>query len=127
MASQASIIPCGTQKTVLAMAIKFLAGPSLMAVCSIATGLRGIFFKVAIVQVQNLSLLLWFLLVGPDSLTLYSLIQAALPQGIVPFVFAKEYNLHPAVLSTGYKLATLSDWISKLHHTKHCFPSLVIG
>jgi len=26
--------------------------------------------------------------------------QAALPQGIVPFVFAKEYNVHPAVLST---------------------------
>jgi hypothetical protein len=26
--------------------------------------------------------------------------QAALPQGIVPFVFAKEYNLHPDILST---------------------------
>jgi hypothetical protein len=26
--------------------------------------------------------------------------QAALPQGIVPFVFAKEYNVHPAILST---------------------------
>ncbi|KAF2597664.1 hypothetical protein F2Q68_00008802 [Brassica cretica] len=25
----------------------------------------------------------------------------ALPQGIVPFVFAKEYNVHPAILSTG--------------------------
>lgn len=30
--------------------------------------------------------------------------QAALPQGIVPFVFAKEYNVHPAVLSTGYSM-----------------------
>jgi len=28
-------------------------------------------------------------------------LQAALPQGIVPFVFAKEYNLHPNILSTG--------------------------
>lgn len=28
--------------------------------------------------------------------------QAALPQGIVPFVFAKEYNVHPEILSTGY-------------------------
>jgi hypothetical protein len=28
--------------------------------------------------------------------------QAALPQGIVPFVFSKEYNLHPDVLSTAY-------------------------
>lgn len=27
-------------------------------------------------------------------------LQAALPQGIVPFVFAKEYNLHPDILST---------------------------
>lgn len=26
--------------------------------------------------------------------------QAALPQGIVPFVFAKEYNVHPDILST---------------------------
>lgn len=26
--------------------------------------------------------------------------QAALPQGIVPFVFAKEYNIHPDILST---------------------------
>jgi len=28
--------------------------------------------------------------------------QAALPQGIVPFVFAKEYDLHAAILCTGY-------------------------
>ena len=28
------------------------------------------------------------------------LFQAALPQGIVPFVFAKEYNVHPDILST---------------------------
>lgn len=27
--------------------------------------------------------------------------QAALPQGIVPFVFAREYGLHPDILSTG--------------------------
>jgi hypothetical protein len=27
--------------------------------------------------------------------------QAALPQGIVPFVFAKEYGVHPDILSTG--------------------------
>jgi len=26
--------------------------------------------------------------------------QAALPQGIVPFVFAKEYGVHPDILST---------------------------
>ncbi|KAK6155125.1 hypothetical protein DH2020_009373 [Rehmannia glutinosa] len=76
MASQARLIACGTRKAVLAMAMKFLAGPSIMAVPSITLGLRGTLLKVAIVQ-------------------------AALPQGIVPFVFAKEYNLHPDILSTG--------------------------
>ncbi|KAL8471522.1 hypothetical protein ACS0TY_028965 [Phlomoides rotata] len=76
MASQARVIACGTRKAVLAMAMKFLAGPALMAVPSIALGLRGTLLKVAIVQ-------------------------AALPQGIVPFVFAKEYNVHPDILSTG--------------------------
>ncbi|QCD93086.1 auxin efflux carrier family [Vigna unguiculata] len=35
--------------------------------------------------------------------------QAALPQGIVPFVFAKEYNVHPAVLSTGKHLLDQED------------------
>lgn len=30
-----------------------------------------------------------------------AIVQAALPQGIVPFVFAKEYNVHPDILSTG--------------------------
>jgi len=34
-------------------------------------------------------------------------LQAALPQGIVPFVFAKEYNVHPDILSTGLVLGTL--------------------
>ncbi|KAL7100840.1 hypothetical protein ACP275_08G019900 [Erythranthe tilingii] len=76
MASQARLIACGTRKAVLAMALKFIAGPSLMAVPSIALGLRGTLLKVAIVQ-------------------------ATLPQGIVPFVFAKEYNRHPDILSTG--------------------------
>lgn len=30
-----------------------------------------------------------------------NVLQAALPQGIVPFVFAREYNVHPDILSTG--------------------------
>ncbi|XP_052196056.1 probable auxin efflux carrier component 8 isoform X1 [Diospyros lotus] len=77
MASQDSIIACGTRMAALAMAIKFIAGPALMAISSIAIGLRGKLFRVAIVQ-------------------------AALPQGIVPFVFAKEYNIDPDILSTGY-------------------------
>ncbi|CAA6654411.1 unnamed protein product [Spirodela intermedia] len=51
-------------------------GPAVMAAASIAVGLRGVLLHIAIVQ-------------------------AALPQGIVPFVFAKEYNVHPDILSTG--------------------------
>lgn len=33
--------------------------------------------------------------------TAFCSLQAALPQGIVPFVFAKEYNIYPDILSTG--------------------------
>ncbi|PNX83666.1 auxin efflux carrier component 1-like protein, partial [Trifolium pratense] len=53
-----------------------MTGPAVMAAASLAVGLKGVLFHVAIVQ-------------------------AALPQGIVPFVFAKEYNVHPDILSTG--------------------------
>ncbi|KAL5582383.1 hypothetical protein UlMin_014825 [Ulmus minor] len=76
MASRSRIIACGTQKAILAMGLKFIGGPALMAVSSLSIGLRGTQLRVAIVQ-------------------------AALPQGIVPFVFAKEYNVHPEILSTG--------------------------
>ncbi|KAK0585404.1 hypothetical protein LWI29_028001 [Acer saccharum] len=76
MASRPSIIACGTRMAVVAMAMKFLTGPALMAASSVAVGLRGKLLRVAVVQ-------------------------ATLPQGIVPFVFAKEYNVHPDVLSTG--------------------------
>ncbi|XP_022152207.1 auxin efflux carrier component 8 isoform X2 [Momordica charantia] len=82
MGSRPSIIACGTKMTLVAMGMKFLIGPALMAACSVVLGLRGRLLKVAIVQ-------------------------AALPQGIVPFVFAKEYNIHPEVLSTGVLLGLL--------------------
>ncbi|BAT98948.1 hypothetical protein LR48_Vigan06g133500 [Vigna angularis] len=75
MALQPKIIACGNSVATFAMAIRFLTGPAVMAAASIAVGLRGTLLHVAIVQ-------------------------AALPQGIVPFVFAKEYNVHPAILST---------------------------
>uniref|UniRef100_A0ACD5W1Y6 Uncharacterized protein n=1 Tax=Avena sativa TaxID=4498 RepID=A0ACD5W1Y6_AVESA len=75
MALQPSIIACGNSVALVSMAVRFLAGPAITAAASAAVGLRGTLFKVAIVQ-------------------------AALPQGIVPFVFAKEYNVHPAILST---------------------------
>ncbi|GKA15769.1 auxin efflux carrier component 2-like protein [Tanacetum coccineum] len=44
-------------------------------ICFKAIGLRGVVLHVAIIQ-------------------------ATLPQGIVPFVFAKEYNVHADILST---------------------------
>ncbi|KDP28042.1 hypothetical protein JCGZ_19719 [Jatropha curcas] len=76
MALQPRIIACGNSIASFAMAVRFLTGPAVMAAASIAVGLRGVLLHVAIVQ-------------------------AALPQGIVPFVFAKEYNVHPDILSTG--------------------------
>ncbi|RZB53701.1 auxin efflux carrier component 8-like [Glycine soja] len=82
MASQSSIIACGPRMTMVAIGLKVVLGPALMAVASLVIGLRDKLFKVAIVQ-------------------------AALPQGIVPFVFAKEYNVHPAVLSTAILLGML--------------------
>ncbi|XXG41229.1 hypothetical protein AAC387_Pa01g1739 [Persea americana] len=69
------------------MAVRFLMGPVVMAVASIAIGLRGVLLRIAVVQ-------------------------AALPQGIVPFVFAKEYNVHPDILSTGFELLTTRFFIS---------------
>ncbi|KAK4362055.1 hypothetical protein RND71_017296 [Anisodus tanguticus] len=75
MALQPRIIACGNSVAAFAMAVRFLTGPAVMAAASIAVGLRGTLLHVAIVQ-------------------------AALPQGIVPFVFAKEYNVHPDILST---------------------------
>ncbi|XP_074572277.1 putative auxin efflux carrier component 1c isoform X2 [Curcuma longa] len=75
MALQPRIIACGNSVAAFAMAVRFLTGPAVMAAASIAVGLRGVLLRIAIVQ-------------------------AALPQGIVPFVFAKEYSLHPDILST---------------------------
>ncbi|GFP80220.1 probable auxin efflux carrier component 6 [Phtheirospermum japonicum] len=76
MALQPRIIACGTKMATISMAIRFVAGPIVMSAASIAVGLRGVHLHAAIVQ-------------------------AALPQGIVPFVFAREYGLHPDILSTG--------------------------
>ncbi|XVE60191.1 hypothetical protein DITRI_Ditri05aG0108100 [Diplodiscus trichospermus] len=76
MALQPRIIACGTKRATIGMVIRFLCGPVIMSAASITLGLRGTKLHAAIVQ-------------------------AALPQGIVPFVFAREYGLHPDILSTG--------------------------
>ncbi|KAF4360210.1 hypothetical protein G4B88_005176 [Cannabis sativa] len=75
MALQPKIIACGKSLAALSLAVRFLVGPAVMAATSAAIGIRGVLLQVAIVQ-------------------------AALPQAIVSFVFAKEYNVHPQILST---------------------------
>ncbi|EFJ23822.1 hypothetical protein SELMODRAFT_102666 [Selaginella moellendorffii] len=75
MALQPRILACGTSMAMFGMLLRFFCSPAIMSVASIAVGLRKLDLRAAIVQ-------------------------AALPQGIVPFVFAKEYNVHPDVLST---------------------------
>ncbi|XP_010911734.1 auxin efflux carrier component 6 [Elaeis guineensis] len=76
MALQPRIIACGAKMAMLSLGIRFLSGPIIMSAASMAVGLKGVRLHTAIVQ-------------------------AALPQGIVPFVFAREYGLHPDILSTG--------------------------
>ncbi|ERN10021.1 hypothetical protein AMTRI_Chr06g194750 [Amborella trichopoda] len=75
MASQEKLIGCGPSLTVLSMVLRFLAGPAAMAVASIAVGLHGDVLHIAIIQ-------------------------AALPQSITSFIYAREYGLHAEVLST---------------------------
>ncbi|MBA0780040.1 hypothetical protein Gotri_004184, partial [Gossypium trilobum] len=70
MALQPRIIACGKKLALYGMVARFIAGPAVMAIASIAVGLKGTTLKLSIVQ-------------------------AALPQGIVPFIFSREYNLHP--------------------------------
>ncbi|CAN6344821.1 unnamed protein product [Urochloa humidicola] len=75
MAQQDKLIPCGPSLTFLGLVLKFVLDPIAMTIGSIAVGLRGDVVRVAIIQ-------------------------AAVPQSITSFIFAKEYGLHPDVLST---------------------------
>lgn len=51
MASNNRVIVCGPRMTLVAMGLKFLVGPAIMAVASIVIGLRDRMLKVAIIQV----------------------------------------------------------------------------
>ncbi|XVF82962.1 hypothetical protein PTKIN_Ptkin16aG0094300 [Pterospermum kingtungense] len=82
MALQPKIIACGNATASFAMVVRFLIGPAVMAAASMAVGLRGSLLHIAIVQ-------------------------AALPLGTVTFVFAKEYDVHPDILSTGAVFSVL--------------------
>ncbi|KAL6619645.1 hypothetical protein ACP70R_034784 [Stipagrostis hirtigluma subsp. patula] len=82
MAQQEKIIACGVGRTLLGMALRFVAGPAATAVGAGAVGLHGDHLRLAIIQ-------------------------AALPQSVATFVFAREYGLHADVLSTAVILGTL--------------------
>ncbi|CAA2996925.1 auxin efflux carrier component 8 [Olea europaea subsp. europaea] len=82
MALQEKVIACGVRLTLLAMVLKFVGGPISMAIGCFASGLHGDIFRVAIIQ-------------------------AALPQSISSFVFAKEYGLHSELFSTAVIFGTI--------------------
>ncbi|CAM6003958.1 unnamed protein product [Sphagnum balticum] len=75
MASQPSLLPCGLWKTIGGMVIRFGVAPAIMAIASVAVGIRGNSLRFAITQ-------------------------AAFPQGIMTFVLAKEYNMHADIFAT---------------------------
>ncbi|CAK8542501.1 unnamed protein product [Lathyrus sativus] len=75
MALQEKVISCGPSLTIFGLVLKFIAGPAAMAISAIVVGLRGDVLRIAIIQ-------------------------AAIPQSITSFIFAKEYGLHADVLST---------------------------
>ncbi|CAN6839544.1 unnamed protein product [Brassica oleracea] len=56
MASQSSIIACGTKMTIITMILKFILGPALMIASAFCIRLRGTLFRVTILQVNNLKL-----------------------------------------------------------------------
>ncbi|XP_071731173.1 auxin efflux carrier component 5-like [Rutidosis leptorrhynchoides] len=82
MALQPKIIDCGATLTAFGMLLRFVVAPATMAVGSFIVGLRGDVLCIAIIQ-------------------------AALPQAIASFVFAKEYELHTNVLSTAVIFGTI--------------------
>ncbi|MQL74166.1 hypothetical protein Taro_006542 [Colocasia esculenta] len=84
MANQKKLIACGSNLMIYGMVLKFVAGPAAMAIGSIVIGLHGDVLRVAIIQ-------------------------AALPQSITSFIFAREYGLHADVLSTAVIFGMLAS------------------
>ncbi|KAL6988871.1 Auxin efflux carrier component 5 [Sarracenia purpurea var. burkii] len=75
MALQEKFIACGVNLALFGMVLRFVAGPAAMAIAATTIGLHGDGLRIAIIQ-------------------------AALPQSITSFIYAKEYGLHADVLST---------------------------
>ncbi|KAG9158606.1 hypothetical protein Leryth_026992 [Lithospermum erythrorhizon] len=68
--------------TLVAFVMRFVVGPLTMTIGSLAMGFHG--------DVLHASVL-----------------QAALPQSIIAFVFAKEYGLHASMMSTAVAVGTV--------------------
>ncbi|XVF41549.1 hypothetical protein PTKIN_Ptkin01aG0288200 [Pterospermum kingtungense] len=84
MARQEKLLACGKSLTIYGMVLRFIAGPAAMAIGAIAMGLHGQVLRIAIIQ-------------------------AALPQSVTSFVFAKEYGVHAEVLSTAVIFGTVAS------------------
>ncbi|XP_042444128.1 auxin efflux carrier component 5-like [Zingiber officinale] len=82
MASQKKILICELRSTAQAMMLKFICGPAAMAIGAFSVGLRSEMLHLAIIQ-------------------------AAMPQSITSFIFAKEYELDADVLSTAVTFGML--------------------
>ncbi|KAH6820881.1 Auxin efflux carrier family protein [Perilla frutescens var. hirtella] len=82
MALQEKVIACGMRLTIYGMVLRFVGGPLTTSIGSLTLGLRSNTLRIAIIQ-------------------------AALPQAIASFVFAKEYDLHADVLSTSVIFGTV--------------------
>ncbi|XP_059665580.1 auxin efflux carrier component 5-like [Cornus florida] len=82
MALQKKVIACGPRLTAFGMVLRFIVGPATTAIGAFAVGLRGDLLRVVIIQ-------------------------AALPQAVGSFIFAKEYGLHTEVISTAVIFGTI--------------------
>ncbi|WVZ60387.1 hypothetical protein U9M48_010421 [Paspalum notatum var. saurae] len=76
IARQSRFVPCGYTIASLSMILKFLVGPVLMLLASLALGMHGTLLHIAVVQ-------------------------AALPLAVTSFVYAEEYKVHADIMSTG--------------------------
>ncbi|KAF8716759.1 hypothetical protein HU200_025847 [Digitaria exilis] len=76
IARQSRFVPCGYTIASLSMVLRFLIGPVVMLLVSLAIGMHGTLLHIAVVQ-------------------------AALPLAITSFVYAEEYKVHADIMSTG--------------------------
>ncbi|KAL6614322.1 hypothetical protein ACP70R_036592 [Stipagrostis hirtigluma subsp. patula] len=75
IARQSRFVPCGYTIASLSMVLKFLIGPVVMLLASLAIGMHGTLLHIAVVQ-------------------------AALPLAVTSFVYAEEYKVHADIMST---------------------------